>query len=135
MQGKTRPGRPAPVRHVPFSVTVTRTLRKYLDTRERVPGDALFVDRHGLSLSRRNLCRIIERLRGKAGLVAARGSWHVLRHTFTTEMLRDGCDEEHLRKMLGHKDHRMLQRYSHLVTADLRRAHDRHSPADRLLRE
>ncbi len=30
--------------------------------------------------------------------------------------------------MLGHRDHRMLQRSSHLLTADLRCPHDRHSP-------
>ncbi len=52
VQGKARPGRPAPARHVPYSVTVTRTLRKYLDARERFPGDALFVDRHGLPVGR-----------------------------------------------------------------------------------
>jgi len=135
VQGKARPGHPTPIRHVPFSVTVTRTLRKYLDARSRLPGDVLFVDRHGLALSRRNFCRIIERLRARVGLHTARGSWHDLRHSFTTEMLRSGCSEEHLRRMLGHKDRRMLQRYSHLVTADLRRAHDQHSPADRAFRD
>jgi site-specific recombinase XerD len=133
VRGKARPGRPAPVRTVPFSVTVTRTLRRYLDRRQALPGDALFVDRHGLPLTRRNFCKVIERLREKAGLQAARGSWHDLRHSFTTEMLRSGCSEEHLRRMLGHKDRRMLARYAHLVTADLRREHDEHSPADRLL--
>ncbi len=77
---------------------------------------------------------VIERLRKRAALQAARGSWHDLRHSFVTEMLRSGANEEHLRRMLGHKDRRMLARYGHLVTADLRREHDLHSPADRLLR-
>jgi hypothetical protein len=35
--------------------------------------------------------------------------------------------------MLGHKDQRMLTRYAHLLTTDLVRHHDQHSPADRLL--
>lgn len=135
VHGKARPNRPTPLRHVPFAQVVTRTLKRYLAARCARPGDALFVDARGLPLTRRNLCRIIERLRTKAGLAAARGSWHDLRHAFTTEMLRSGCSEEHLRRMLGHKDRRMLARYSHLLTADLRRAHDHHSPADRLLRE
>ncbi len=135
VQGKARPGRPAPLRHVPFSQVVTRTLKKYLTAREKLAGDALFVDKRGLPITRRNLCQIIERLRAKAGLKVSRGSWHDLRHAFTTEMLRDGANEEHLRRMLGHKDRRMLARYSHLLTADLVRHHDQHSPADRLLRE
>ena len=135
VEGKGRPGQTAPLRHVPFSVTVTRSLKRYLDARNSIPGDVLFVDQHGLALTRRNMGLIIARLRRRAGLQAARGSWHDLRHAFTTEMLRGGCSEEHLRRMLGHKDRRMLARYSHLLTADLRRAHDQFSPADRLLRE
>jgi integrase/recombinase XerD len=135
VEGKGRPRKPASVRHVPFSVTVTRTLKRYLDARNDIQGDVLFVDRHGLGLTRRNMGLIIERLRKHADLQAVRGSWHDLRHAFTTEMLRGGCSEEHLRRMLGHKDRRMLQRYSHLLTADLRRAHDQFSPADRLLRD
>jgi integrase/recombinase XerD len=135
VHGKARPGRPAPVRSVPFSQVVTRTLRKYLAARSSLPGDSLFVDKKGLPITRRNMCQVIERLRAKACLKTARGSWHDLRHAFTTEMLRNGANEEHLRRMLGHKDRRMLARYSHLVTADLVRHHDQHSPADRLLRE
>jgi site-specific recombinase XerD len=120
---------------VPFSSLVTRSLRAYLRKREALPGDALFVDRRGLPLTRRNFVRIMERLRAAAKLRTARGSWHDLRHAFVTEMLRSGADAEHLRRMLGHKDQRMLARYAHLLTADLVRHHDRHSPADRLLRE
>lgn len=46
-----------------------------------------------------------------------------------------GADAEHLPRMLGHRDQRMLARYAHLLTADLVRHHDQHSPADRLLRD
>jgi integrase/recombinase XerD len=135
VEGKARPGRPAPVRMVPFSTLATRSLKAYLRDRQPIPGDSLFVDRHGLPLTRRNFVRIMERLRAVAKLKSVRGSWHDLRHAFVTEMLRSGANAEHLRRMLGHKDQRMLARYGHLVTADLVRHHDQHSPADRLLRE
>jgi site-specific recombinase XerD len=135
VEGKARPGRPAPVRLVPFSVLATRSLRAYLREREKLPGDVVFADRHGLPLTRRNMVLIMERLRARANLKTARGSWHDLRHAFVTEMLRSGADAEHLRRMLGHRDQRMLARYAHLLTTDLVRHHDRHSPADRLLRE
>jgi integrase/recombinase XerD len=134
-EGKARPGRPAPLRLVPFSTLATRSLRAYLREREGLPGDCLFVDRQGLPLTRRNFVKIMERLRAVAHLKSERGSWHDLRHSFVTEMLRSGANAEHLRRMLGHKDQRMLARYGHLVTADLVRHHDQHSPADRLLRE
>jgi integrase/recombinase XerD len=135
VHGKARPGRPAPVRNVPFSQMVARTLKKYLTARACFSSDVLFADKRGLPLTRRNKCQVMERLRAKACLRAIRGSWHDLRHTFATEMLKSGASEEHLRRMLGHKDRRMLARYSHPVTADLVRHHDQHSPADRLLRE
>lgn len=134
VEGKASDGGAPPVRHVPFATVVTRTLRKYLDARQMLPGDLLFVDRQGLPLTRRSFARIIERLRARARISGVRASWHSMRHAFVTEMLRSGCDEEHLRRMAGWRDRQMLQRYAHLVTADLRRAHDRHSPADRLLR-
>ncbi len=135
VEGKARPGRSAPVRLVPFSALVTRSLRAYLREREKLPGDVVFVDRRGLPLTRRNLVLIMERLRARATLRTARGSWHDLRHAFVTEMLRSGANAEHLRRMLGHKDQRMLARYAHLLTTDLVRHHDQHSPADRLLRD
>ena len=134
VEGKAADGEVPPVRQVPFATVVTRTLRKYIDARQMLPGDVLFVDRQGLPLTRRSFARVIERLRARAGITGVRVSWHSLRHAFVTEMLRSGCDEEHLRRMAGWRDRQMLQRYAHLVTADLRRAHDRHSPADRLLR-
>jgi site-specific recombinase XerD len=133
--GKARPGRVPPVRLVPFSVLVTRSLHAYLREREKLPGDVVFVDRQGLPLTRRNIVLIMERLRVRTKLKTARGSWHDLRHAFVTEMLRSGADAEHLRRMLGHKDQRMLGRYAHLLTTDLVRHHDVHSPADRLLRD
>ncbi len=46
-----------------------------------------------------------------------------------TEALRAGCPEEVLRRILGHKDLRMLARYTALQTGDLVRFHDQVSPS------
>jgi site-specific recombinase XerD len=126
--GKARPGQPPAVRYVPLSPAGLRALHAYLNVRARIPGDVLFCDRHGLQLPRRSFCAIIERLRRRAR-ITTKLSWHSLRRAFTTESLRAGCPEEILRRILGHKDLRMLARYTALHTSDLVRFHDQVSPS------
>lgn len=48
---------------------------------------------------------------------------HSLRHTFTTTMLRNGATLSHVQRLLGHSNISTTQRYEHLVTDDIRRAH------------
>ncbi len=131
VRGKARPGLPAPVRLVPFGVSVTRTLKRWVEARKGLGGDALFCDARGLPITRRAFVAVMQRMARRAGVEA---TWHGMRHMFVTEALRGGYHEEELRRVCGHKDRRMLARYAHLVTADLRRVHDAFNPADRLLR-
>ena len=53
---------------------------------------------------------------------------HALRRASTTEALSAGCPEEVLRRILGHKDLRVLARYTALQTGDLVRFHDLTGP-------
>ena len=55
---------------------------------------------------------------------------HRFRHTWTTTMLRRGCDLETLRRLGGWTDYTMLLTYSHLADGDLRAAQARFSPLD-----
>lgn len=48
---------------------------------------------------------------------------HSLRHTFTTTMLRNGATLSHVQRLLGHSNISTTQRYEHLVTDDIHRAH------------
>ena len=50
---------------------------------------------------------------------------HSLRHTFTTTMLRQGATLSHVQRMLGHSQISTTQRYEHLVTDDIHRAHNK----------
>jgi len=123
--GKARPGQAPSARSVPLSPGSLRTLRAYLAARRDVPGDVLFCDRSGNQLTRRGFGEVLERLRERARVSV---TWHGLRRTFTTEALRAGCPEDILRRILGHKDLRMLQRYAAVQTADLVRFHDLTAP-------
>ncbi len=51
---------------------------------------------------------------------------HSLRHTFTTTMLRNGATLSHVQRLLGHSNISTTQRYEHLVTVDIRRAHSKY---------
>lgn len=51
---------------------------------------------------------------------------HSLRHTFTTTMLRNGASLSHVQRLLGHSNISTTQRYEHLVTDDIRKAHSKY---------
>ena len=58
---------------------------------------------------------------------------HRFRRTFALWMLRDGCDLESLRRLMGHASLDVLLRYLALEWQDMERAHVEHSPGDKLL--
>jgi len=49
---------------------------------------------------------------------------HMLRHTFATRSIRKGMPIPVVQKLLGHKDIRTTQIYTHLVTEDLKKVYD-----------
>jgi integrase/recombinase XerD len=55
---------------------------------------------------------------------------HSFRRAFVTNAVRSGMDIESLRKLVGHKDYQVIQRYLKLNTDDIRLAHYRASPVD-----
>jgi len=63
----------------------------------------------------------------RAGLPKHLGA-HAFRRTFAVACLRNGMGLEHLRQLLGHSGYSVLQQYTALVEADLKRAHEQHSP-------
>ena len=55
--------------------------------------------------------------------------FHDLRHTFATELLRQGVDVHRVQRLLRHSDVRVTTKiYAHLVVEDLRAALDAHTP-------
>jgi integrase/recombinase XerD len=65
---------------------------------------------------------------GKRAGLKRRLSPHAFRRTFATWSLRNGIDLEHLRQLMGHSDYTVLRQYLALVEADLKQAHQQHSP-------
>lgn len=68
----------------------------------------VFWSKYGTPLSRRTIAFLFWKCNQATGI---RISPHVLRHTFATEMLKNGCDLMVLRDLMGHSDISTTTRY------------------------
>jgi len=109
-----------------------RALATYLrhvgNREESVP---LWITRDGGRLSYSGL-RDIARRRAKRASVPA-PSLHSFRRAFALACLRGGMDIFSLQRLMGHADLTVLRRYLAQTSEDVRRAHQRSGPVDRLL--
>lgn len=121
-------------RLVPIGGRCQRTLRTWLAARGRLdPGAPVFTGRGGCPVPRRTVQQVVRRLAASAGIVD-RCSPHVLRHSFARAFLANGGDVFSLQRILGHSpvSLQVTRRYVRLIDDDLRAAHRRASPIDRL---
>ena len=78
----------------------------------------VFFSDNGTKINRRNLCRAFRKVLDDVGI--ENFTFHDLRHTFATRLVQRGEDIYKVPKLMGHKDIRMTQRYSHHSTESLR---------------
>jgi integrase/recombinase XerD len=107
-----------------------RALWRYLKDRNDSNGnEPLFTTDAGAVLSINVLEKLYQRLGERANVPGLHP--HQLRHTFATEFLRNGGNLLALQRALGHSTLEMVRRYAEIVDADLARAHETGSPADK----
>ena len=118
-------------RTVPLEPEVEAVVRQYLESRlRRFPGrlapDAkLFVDNKGKPMQRGALQYLIDRLYREAGIrtrVPAGALVHALRHTFATNLARNGATGTELQRLLGHESLATTQRYVDATAREIRAA-------------
>ncbi len=73
-------------------------------------------------LTPRSVQRLVERYALSAG-VTKRITPHTLRHTFATDLLRNGADIRSVQSMLGHSSITTTQVYTHVTDKQLREVH------------
>ncbi len=114
-------------------------LKLYLDKRDDMD-DALFVQISGkndksikrsaklatkkdsLRLTSRSVERVVKQYAIKAG-ISKKVTPHVIRHSFATDLLRNGADLRSVQMLLGHANIGTTQIYTHVTDSELKRVH------------
>lgn len=118
-------GKGGKIRVVFLSESAKKSLKNYLD--KRVDTDeALFIrQRSGfdnLRLTPRSIERIIKYYAVKAGIMK-KVTPHTLRHSFSTDLLRNGADLRSVQALLGHSSITTTQIYTHVTDKHLKEIH------------
>ncbi len=111
-------------RMVVFAQPTAVALRRWMEAREEVGHDALFINRNGGRLTPRSVQRIVKQYADDAGIRKV-VTPHVLRHTMATTLLRHGADIRIIQQLLGHSSIATTQIYTHVDDAMLRSAYDK----------
>lgn len=76
-------------------------------------------------LTVRAIQKMIKKYGRKAGL-SSDPTPHTMRHTFATDLLREGADIRAVQEMLGHKDISTTQIYTHVTNPQLKKVHEKY---------
>lgn len=124
-------GKGSKIRVVFLSDTARAALVSYSDKRSdadealfiRVPQNESFEKYEKLRLTPRSIQRIIKKYAIAAGIMGKKVSPHSLRHSFATDLLRNGADIRSVQAMLGHSSITTTQIYTHVTDKQLRETH------------
>lgn len=118
-------------RIVPVGAEAAYSLKKYLDKGrphlKKQPGDILFVNSRGTTLSRVGFYKVLKLLTQKAGITKD-VSPHTLRHSFASHLLQNGVDLRVVQELLGHEDISTTQIYTHISKQQLQQVYEEFHP-------
>lgn len=112
-----------------LSIPARAGIKAYLERRRDV-SPFLFV-RHdrarkftpgAFPLTPRSIQRIVDRYAREAG-ITKRVTPHTLRHTYATDLLRNGADIRSVQSLLGHESITTTQVYTHITDKELKRVY------------
>ncbi len=119
-------GKGGKVRVVFVSDEAKKVLENYLKKRDD-HAEGMFVQLSGKKgndqrLTPRSIQRIVDFYARKAG-ISKKVTPHVIRHSFATDLLRNGADIRSVQVMLGHSNISTTQIYTHITDKELRNVH------------
>ncbi len=128
-------GKGSKERFVPIGARAMGAISAYL-RREREPAYAglehVFLNRSGAPLTKSGVQIRLSKLAGVVKVPRSACAPHAFRRGFAVEFLRNGGDVFTLQQILGHSSLDMTRRYVTFLDGDLKAAHLRFSPGDRL---
>lgn len=81
--------------------------------------DFIFTSERGGKYTERSIQEIIKQAARKAG-IKKKVSPHTLRHSFATHLLESGADIRYIQQLLGHKDLKTTQIYTHIANKEIK---------------
>ena len=126
-------GKGRKIRVVFISEAATWALKSYLSRRSsdikplfiRFKGPRPKDQAESLRLTTRSIESLVKKYAQKAGL-AIEPTPHTLRHTFATDLMRNGADLRSVQELLGHKNVSTTQIYTHVTNPQLKEVHKRY---------
>lgn len=110
-------------RYVTYGDYCEEALKLYLDDGYRSlniqDSDFLFLNKNGGVLTERGVRYILDQIIKKTEL-SKNISPHMIRHSFATHLLNEGCDLLTVQKLLGHESIKATQIYTHVSTDRLK---------------
>ncbi len=94
-------------------------LKEYLDTHIRKDNEYVFLNSKGNKITEGGIRYIIGNIMDKLS-VKVHVTPHVLRHTFATDMLNNGCDIKVVQELLGHSSLKATEIYTHVTNERLK---------------
>ena len=128
-------GKGSKERIVPVHSVAVSAIERYL-TRGRPrlanarSGQALFLNRRGIRMSRQGFWLILRQIANRAG-IGERVTPHTLRHSFATHLLRGGAPLRAVQELLGHASIATTQVYTHLTSEHVREEFENAHPRAR----
>lgn len=93
--------------------------RKKILEKHHTSCEYLIINEHGMKITTRGVEKIIDNIVKKAAL-KKHVSPHMLRHSFATHLLSEGCDIRTVQELLGHESLESTQIYTHVSNERLR---------------
>ena len=123
-------------RCAPLGATACRYLAEYIDRVRPLlvkhEGEAvLFLSRLGRPMHKTSVFKKLKIYGQRAG-IDKHLTVHVFRHTLATEMLRRGADLRQIQELLGHRNLKTTQIYTHIVKGELRRVQAHCHPREQI---
>ena len=114
-------------RIVYFGDYAMEALKEYMSTHEKNKNGYVFTNSKGGQLTDRGVRFIIDKIMSKLS-VKVHVTPHVLRHTFATDMLNNGCDIKVVQELLGHASLKTTEIYTHVTNERLREVYYKYHP-------
>ena len=114
-------------RIVYFGDYALEVLKEYMSTHEKNKYGFVFTNSRGEKISDRGVRYIIDNIMNRLS-VKVHVTPHVLRHTFATDMLNNGCDIKVVQELLGHSSLRTTEVYTHVTNERLKSVYYTYHP-------